>query len=117
MAAAATRSQGEGSLDSQEVRSQLAATLEEITDEGGRVLGVIRSPARFRAAKSYLSNGGFLVVTREEADGAFVGVEYDAFYDKKTRRYYPSGYSQRVFKVADLEAAVQRVLTYLESPA
>lgn len=103
-------------MDSAEVRSLLAATLEEITDETGNVVGVVRAPARFRAGRSYLSNGGFLVVERDEVDNEFVGVEYDAFYDKKSQRHYPSGFSARVFKVRTLEEATALAEAYLSAP-
>lgn len=100
-------------MEAAEIRRRLMATAEEIRDEEGNLLGVVRVPARFRARRAYLSNGGFLVVERDEEDGAFVAVEFDAFYDKKTKKEYPSGYSQRVFKVHDLDEAVRLVAAYL----
>ncbi len=100
-------------MEQDEVRSLLAATEEEITDDEGRVLGVVRTPARFRASRSYLSNGGYLVVEKDEEDSSFVAIEFDALYNYKTGKYYPSGYSARVFKVNELDEAVRLVQAYL----
>lgn len=100
-------------MTAEEVRALLRQAGEEITDDQGRVIGYVRVPARFKVNRPYLAGGGFLIVERDEETGAYVGIEFDALWDKKRRRYYPAGYSERVFTAPDLESAVQAVLAYL----
>lgn len=96
-----------------EVRQLLIATGEEITGDDGQVIGYVAQPARFKVSRPYLARGGFLVVTREEEGGRFVGVEFDALPHPKSGEPYPAGHSESVFSAATLEEALQLVMAYL----
>lgn len=96
-----------------EVRALVRQAGEEITDDSGQVIGYVTRPVRFKVDRPYLAGGGFLVVERDEDTGQYVGLEFDALWDKKSRRYYPAGYSQRVFTASTLDEAVHRTLGYL----
>lgn len=99
-----------------QIRSQLIATGEEILDEAGQVVGYVAQPARFKLNRSYLALGGFLVVTREEETGEYIGTEFDALPHPKTGNPYPAGHSEQVWRTDDLEEAVRRVLDSLVTP-
>lgn len=105
-------------MDADEVRELLLAAGEEIRDEAGNAIGYVHAPARFKLDKPYLGSGGFLIVERDEESGEWVASEYDALWDQKRRRYYPSGYCDPgVWRTASLEEAVRLVLAHLARPA
>ncbi|HWI62376.1 MAG TPA: hypothetical protein VNT75_11095 [Symbiobacteriaceae bacterium] len=95
--------------DVAEIRRMLEATGEEIRDEAGNLVGYVAQPARFKIDRPYLARGGFLVVTREETTGEYVGVEFDALPHPKTGAPYPAGHSEEVWRAATLCDAVDRV--------
>lgn len=98
-----------------EIREQLLATGQEILDEQGRVLGYVAMPARFKLNRPYLARGGFLVVFRDEETGEYVATEFDALPHPKTRAPYPAGHSEQIWRTADLDEAVRRVVDCLLS--
>lgn len=103
-------------MDPTEVRRMLEATGEEIRDDLGHLLGYVAQPARFKVNQPYLAMGGFLVVHRQEETGEYVGTEFDALPHPKTRRPYPAGHSEQVWRVTTLEEALDRVMTYSLDP-
>lgn len=103
-------------LHDAQIRSQLIATGEEIRDEAGQVIGYVAQPARFKLNRPYLGLGGFLVVTREEESGAYIGTEFDALPHPKTGKPYPAGHSEQVWCTHDLEEATRRVRDSLAAP-
>lgn len=96
-----------------ELRSMISQAGEEIADEDGQVIGFISAPAKIKVNRPYLANGGYLVISRDEDSGDFIAVEYDALWDRKKQRHYPSGYSERIFAAPSLDEAVARVIAYL----
>ncbi len=100
-------------MDRDEVRQLLIATGEEITNTQGQVIGYASQPARFRLNRPYLARGGFLVVTRDEESGHYVGTEFDALPHPKTGAPYPAGHSERAFEVATIEEALEKVMATL----
>ncbi len=99
-------------MDVGEICRMLVATGEEILDDDGNVLGYVAQPARFKVNQPYLARGGFLVVSRDEETGEYVGTEYDALPHPKTGDPYPAGHSEGMWRTASLEEAVNRVLAY-----
>lgn len=100
-------------MDEAEVRRMLVATGEEIRDDSGAVVGYAAQPARFKLQLPNLARGGFLVVTREEESGEYVGVLFDALPHPKTREPYPAGHSEQVWRTASLDEAFQRTMAHL----
>ena len=98
--------------DAEEIRRLLVATGEEIRDEEGNLLGYVSQPARFKLDRGYLARGGYLVVTRDEETGDFVGTEFDALPHPKTGKPYPAGHSELAWRVSTLEEACTRVHSY-----
>lgn len=101
-------------MELSELRRMLEATGLEITDDEGNVVGYVSQPARFRLDRSYLARGGFLVVSRDEETGQFIGAEYDALPHPKTGQPYPAGHSEAVWRVSSLQEALSLVLAYFE---
>jgi tRNA 2-thiouridine synthesizing protein A len=99
-------------MESNHLRLMLKATGEEIYDDGGQVIGYVAQPARIRVNQDHLARGGFLVVTRDEETGYFTGTEFDALPHPKTGEAYPAGHSAQAWQVSDLDAAIERVLSY-----
>jgi tRNA 2-thiouridine synthesizing protein A len=99
-------------MENEALRAQLLAAGEEVTDEHGAVIGYIAQPARFRIRKPYLAMGGFLVVTRDEESGQYIGTEYDALAHPKTREPYPAGHSELAWTAQTLEEACLLVGAY-----
>lgn len=99
------------------LRLMLKATGEEILDDDGHVIGYVAQPARIRVNQSYLARGGFLVVTRDEESGDYVGTEFDALPHPKSGEVYPAGHSDQAWRVPDLDRAVERVLSYFPAQA
>lgn len=97
-----------------EIRAALVATGEEVTDDAGNVLGYVAQPATFKIEQSYLARGGFLVVTRDEESGQYIGTEYDSLPHPRSGRLYPAGHSERAWTAATLNEALTRVLAYFE---
>lgn len=97
-----------------EIRRLLAATGEEIHDDAGNLLGYVSQPARLKIDQTYLARGGYLIVHRDEDTGYFVGTEFDALPHPKTGKPYPAGHSEQVWRVATVEEAVERVLSYFK---
>jgi hypothetical protein len=95
-----------------EIHAKLLAAGEEITDEGGQVIGYVSQPARFKVDQPYLGLGGFLVVERDEATGDFIGTEFDALQHPKSRLPYPAGHSEQVFRVNTFDKAYSLVAAY-----
>lgn len=100
-------------MNREEVRRALQATGEEIRDDDGNIVGYVEQPARFRVNRPYLARGGFLVVTRDEASGQFIGTEFDALPHPKTGQPYPAGHSEQAWSAATLAEALERVMAYL----
>jgi hypothetical protein len=100
-------------VSAEEIRALLIATGEEIRDEEGRVIGYVSQPAKFKVDRPYLARGGFLVVTRDEETGEFIGTEFDALPHPRTGAPYPAGHSEQAFRAATLEEAVRLVMEYL----
>lgn len=98
--------------DADEIRRLLVATGEEIRDDQGNLLGYVSQPARFKLNQPYLARGGYLVVTRDEETGAFIGTEFDALPHPKTGRPYPAGHSEQAWRVSAIDEACARVLSY-----
>ncbi len=90
----------------------LKATGEEILDDDGTVIGYVAQPARIKVNQSYLGRGGFLVVTRDEESGDYIGTEFDALPNPKTGDVYPAGHSAEAWRVSHLDLAVERVSHY-----
>lgn len=103
-------------MDPNEVRCLVMATGEEITDDEGRVIGYVSQPARFKIDRSYLARGGFLVVTRDDDTGEYIGTEFDALEKSKTREPYPAGHSEQAWRTASLDEACRLVLAYFKQP-
>lgn len=99
-------------MQESEIRRLLAATGEEIRDEAGTVLGYVSQPARFRLHLDRLARGGFLIVTRDEESGEYVGTEFDALPHPRTGEPYPAGHSEEAWRAITLVEAVDRVLSY-----
>ncbi len=100
-------------MNEDEVRRMVLATGEEIRDDDGQVVGYVALPARFKLDQPYLARGGFLVVSRDEATGEYVGTEFDALPHPKTRQPYPAGHSEQIWRTDDLDEAVSLVLEVL----
>lgn len=101
-------------MDAAEVRRQLQGVAEEITDADGQVIGHVHASARFKLERPYLGGGGFLVVEWDEERSEYVASEWDALWDRKGRRFYPSGYCDPgVWRTPDLEEAVRLVMAHL----
>jgi len=104
-------------METDHLRLILMATGEEILDDDGTVIGYVAQPARIRVNQPYLSRGGFVVVTRDEQTGQFIGTEFDALRNPKTGEDYPAGHSELAWQVPDLEHALERVLAYNRASA
>lgn len=105
-------------MDHIQIRQLLISTGEEIRDEQGQVIGYVAQPARFKLQRPYLAMGGFLVVTRDEATGEWVGTEFDALPHPKSGQPYPAGHSEPVWRTASLEEALERTIASLtDQPA
>ncbi len=100
-------------MNEDEVRRMVLATGVEIRDDDGQVVGYVALPARFKLDQPYLARGGFLVVSRDEATGEYVGTEFDALPHPKTRQPYPAGHSEQIWRTDDLDEAVSLVLEVL----
>jgi hypothetical protein len=100
-------------VDLNEIRQLILATGEEIRDEEGRVVGYVAQPARLKVNRPYLARGGFLVVTRDEATGEYVGTEFDALPHPRTRVPYPAGHSEEAWRTPDSDEAVRLTMAYL----
>ena len=101
-------------MDAEAVRELLLAAGEEIRGEDGSVIGYFHAHARFKLDMPYLGGGGFLVVERDEQTREFVAGEWDALWDGRHKRYYPSGYCDPgVWRTAHLAEAVRLVLAHL----
>jgi len=98
------------------LRLLIKATGEEIHDDAGLVIGYVSQPARIRVNQPYLARGGFVVVTRDEETGNYIGTEFDALKHPKTGEAYPAGHSEEACRFADLDAALERVLVYFSAP-
>lgn len=95
-----------------ELELLIRGTGEEIRDESGQVLGYVAQPARFKLASPTLALGGFLVVTRNEQTGEYLGTLFDALPHPKTGRPYPAGHSEEIWRTPSLAEALR--LTRLE---
>jgi hypothetical protein len=104
-------------MDMTEMCRIIAATGEEIRDDAGTVLGYVAQPARFKVTRPNLARGGFLVVTRDEGTGEYIGTEFDALSHPRTRQPYPAGHSEQAWRTCDLEEAARLTLAYLEANA
>jgi hypothetical protein len=102
-------------VNNAEIHAKLLAAGEEITDEGGQVIGYVSQPARFKVEQPYLGLGGFLVVERDEATGDYIGTEFDALKHPKSGLPYPAGHSEQVFRVSTFEMAYSLVAAYFLS--
>jgi hypothetical protein len=96
-------------LTDAELLELLRATGEEIFDEDGNQIGYASQPARFKLENPRLARGGFLVVTREEETGAYVGTIFDALPHPKTGRPYPAGHSEEIWRTTSLQEALRLV--------
>lgn len=85
----------------------IQGTGEELFDEAGQVIGYVAQPARFKLSRPSLARGGFLVVTRNELTGEYVGTLFDALPHPKTGRPYPAGHSEEVWRTQSLAEAVR----------
>jgi hypothetical protein len=103
-------------MERTELVALLRATGEEILDDQGRMLGYVSQPARFRLERPSLAMGGFLVVTRKEETGEYVGTIFDALPHPKTGRSYPAGHSEELWHTLSLEEAARLVELELSSP-
>lgn len=98
--------------DIDEIRRLLVATGEEIRDDAGNLLGYVSQPARFKIDRTYLARGGYLVVTRDEDTGDYVGTEFDALPHPKTGKPYPAGHSEQAWRVRTIDEACASVQSY-----
>lgn len=94
-------------MDQNELTLLLQGTGEELYDESGQVIGYVAQPARFKLSRPTLARGGFLVVTRDERTGEYVGTLFDALPHPKTGRPYPAGHSEELWRTPLLAEAVR----------
>lgn len=96
-----------GTVEEDELLRLIQGTGEELYDEAGEAIGYVAQPARFKLSRSALARGGFLVVTRNELTGEYVGTLFDALPHPKTGRPYPAGHSEELWRTPSLKEAVR----------
>jgi hypothetical protein len=96
-----------GKMTEDELLELIRGTGEELHDDAGKVIGYVAQPARFKLDRPGLARGGFLVVTRNELTGEYVGTIFDALPHPKNGRPYPAGHSEEIWRTASLTEAVR----------
>lgn len=94
-------------MEENELLPLIRGTGEELYDEAGQILGYVAQPARFKLDRPALARGGFLVVTRHELTGEYVGTVFDALPHPKTGRPYPAGHSEELWRTPSLTEAIR----------
>lgn len=100
-------------MEESELLLLIRGTGEELYDETGQSIGYVAQPARFKLDRPSLARGGFLVVTRNELTGEYMGTLFDALPHPKTGRPYPAGHSEEVWRTSSLTEAVRLTLVEL----